>query len=179
VRRDSFCTSSSEPNGVSCVTPFASCACGPDFAKSFALVADRERSCCFREEGGRSAVGCRERPTAACLSENGSNNSQSLTVCYIGLVVVSFCDLLDKTPTSSALLRLGTIPRQFISQSVLESLESPTYFLLAIRLPMGEYMLVLLFLRHAFPNEKASNFSLCSFATGRRYFEGGIFSPGL
>jgi hypothetical protein len=47
------------------------------------------------------------------------------------------------------------------------------------RLPIGEYRLVWLRRRHAVEKLKASNFFLCSGSTARRYFSGGIFSPGL
>lgn len=46
-------------------------------------------------------------------------------------------------------------------------------------LPMGEYKDALLCRRQAVEKLKASSVFLCSGSTARRYFRGGIFSPGL
>lgn len=56
--------------------------------------------------------------------------------------------------------------------------EEKLLFREGMRDPMGEYMLEVLFLRHAFAQSNDSRCALCSGATGRRYLSGGIFSPG-
>lgn len=50
---------------------------------------------------------------------------------------------------------------------------------LGILVPMGLYSLIKLFLLQADAKLNDSNFSLCSFLTGARYFGRGIGSPGL
>lgn len=73
---------------------------------------------------------------------------------------------------------LPTSPASFKSSMTCLRGAVMLFLRLGYLLPMGEYWLCSLRLRQAFWKLKASSFSLCSFATGRRYLGGGIFSPG-
>lgn len=89
-------------------------------------------------------------------------------------------EMLPPKPLSTA---ASSFARMLFASTLRRSkLKRPTVvllpLLLGMRLPMGEYWLTSLRRRQALPQLNDSSTALCSGATGRRYFRGGIFSPG-
>lgn len=118
-----------------------------------------------------SRVGTRESPTFL--------TSFSSSLCS-GTSSTGSVETLPPKPLSTA---ASSFARKLFASTLRRSkLKRPTVvllpLLLVMRLPMGEYWLTSLRLRQALPQLNDSSVALCSGATGRRYFRGGIFSPG-
>lgn len=145
---------------------------------------------CFRRASRGSSVGLRERPTANVSTRRElryardiplrtSPSSSLASLMFAGRsspAMLAPMPLSTHSSWSYSLEKLDLRLRCMLRLRLLRLLK--LLLRLGRRLPMGEYRLALLLLLQAVEKLKASRRALCSGSTGRRYFSGGIFSPG-